>query len=71
MIWYNYWVEAHKLRVGMIVIHGGREHIVHSHYEGTCGRRIVQVADIRRPQSGEGIVCNNVPVDQLSEKATK
>lgn len=47
-------------------MHKGREHYVHSHYKGTCGRRIVQVS-AHAHMSGDGIICQNVPVGELEE----
>lgn len=55
-----------RLKVGMRVRHRGTEHYVHSYYGGACGRRIVQVSP-RVATSGDAIICNNVPVDELEE----
>lgn len=55
-----------SLKVGGQVMHRGALHFVHAHYKGTCGRRIVQVSP-RATTSGDAIVCNNVPLEELEE----
>lgn len=64
-------MEEKDIAVGKIVLHKGREHIIHAHYRGTCGRLIAAIAQKGRPHS-DGIVCNNVPVGELgSGEVTK
>lgn len=55
-----------QLRLGGKVKHRGNVHYVHDHYLGVCGRRIVQVSP-NLVTKGEGIVCNNVPVEELEQ----
>jgi hypothetical protein len=62
-------MEAHKVKVGSVVLHNGAQHIAHAIYVGTCGRTMVAVAPMAA--HGEAIVCNNVPVADLKEHGSE
>lgn len=49
------------------VTHGGKECFAHSSYASSDGKRIVQIAPTQEAMRGDGIICQNVLVDDIEE----